>query len=167
MFWDKWKNNKKDGFTIIEIVIAIVVVVSVFGTILSLISLDIRSSERNRMRLQAVLFAQEAMEAVRNFRDNTKWSENGPGILTSGINYRPVIASSGWNIVSGSESVGVFNRNIVFYNVSRDANGNIESVYNLAQNDVNTKRIVVTVGWNDRHGSTNEILTGYITNWRN
>jgi type II secretory pathway pseudopilin PulG len=159
--------NKKGGFTIVEIIIAIVIVVSVFGTILSFFSLDIRTSERNRTRLQALLFAQEAMEAVRSFRDNTTWSGNGPGILISGTNYHPVIASSGWSIISGSENTGIFTRNIVFYNVSRNINDNIESVYNPANKDPDTKKVIVVVSWNDRYGPASESLTSYITNWRN
>lgn len=167
MFWDKWKNNRKDGFTIIEIVVVVVVVVSVFGAILSFLSLGVRNSERNRTRLQAILLAQETMEAVRNFRDNTTWSNDGIGSLAVGANYYPVFVSLGWNIVPGVENTGIFNRSVIFYNVSRDTNGNIESVYNSARNDINTKKVFVTVSWNDRYGSANETITGYIANWRN
>jgi len=164
---DKNYINKKQGFTIIEIIIAIVIIVSVFGMILSFFSLDIRNSERNRTRLQAILLAQEAMEAVRNFRDNTTWSGNGPGTLISGTSYHPVVASSGWGIISGSENTEIFTRNIVFYNVSRGINDNIESAYSPANNDPDTKKIIVTVSWSDRYGLASESLTSYITNWRN
>jgi len=159
--------TKERGFTIVEIIIAIVVVVSVFGTILSFFSLDIKNSARNRTRLQAILLAQEAMEAVRNFRDNTIWSENGLGILIAGTNYHPVVASSGWSIVSGNEITGIFTRNIVFYNTSRGVNDDIESVYNPANNDPDTKKVMVMVSWDDQYGPASESLTSYITNWRN
>ena len=160
-------TNKKEGFTIVEIIIAIVIIVSVFGMILSFFSLDVKNSERNRTRLRAILLAQEAMEAVRNFRDNTTWSGNGPGTLVFGSNYHPVVASSGWSIISGSENIEIFTRNIVFYNVSRGINDNIESVYNSTNNDPDTKKIIVTVSWSDRYGPASESLTSYITNWRN
>ena len=161
------RKIKKQGFTIVEIIIVIVVVVSVFGTILSFFTLDIRNNERNRNKLQAVLFAKEAMEAVRNFRDNTDWSVNGIGTLTAGADYHPVIASSGWGIVSGVESSEIFTRTVVFNNISRDANDNIEIIYNPANTDTNTKSVTVTVNWADRYGETSESLKTYLTNWRN
>jgi len=167
MFGDKWKNNKNTkGFTIVEVMVVILVFVTVFLSILSFFSLDIKSSERSRMKLSAIAFCEEAMEAARSFRDNTKWSDSGIGKLTVNINYHPVVGSSGWDMVLGSENINGFIRNVVFYKVSRDGNDNIETSYNPINDDPNTRKVVVTVTWTDRQGETSETLSTYLTNWR-
>ncbi len=165
MFWDKWKNNKK-GFTILEIIVVIVVVVSVFAAVLSFFTLDVKTSERSRAKLVAISLCEEAIEAVRNFRDNTSWTENGIGILATNTNLYPVVTPSGWLFVLGSENLNNFTRYVVLSRVSRDTNSNIEAIYNPINDDPDTRKVVATVTWTDRYGPASENLTLYITNWK-
>jgi type II secretory pathway pseudopilin PulG len=167
MFGTKWKNNKDSaGFTTIEIVVVIAIIITTFAVILGFFIFDARLVERGQMRLRAISFAEEAIEAVRNFRDNTNWSSAGIGSLTTGIDYYPASSSSGWNIISGDENINGFARTIIFNRVSRDANDDIEGNYNPINDDSNTRKVTIIVNWNDRQGPSSESLTTYITNWR-
>jgi len=165
MFGTKWRFNKK-GFTIVEIIVVIAIIVSAFIAILSFFAFDSRVSDRGRMRLRATSLIEGATEAVRNFRDNNDWTIDGIGSLIVEVNYHPVMASKSWDILSGSEVIDGFTRSVVFSNVSRDGNDNIEQSYNPFNNDPDTKKIKITVSWTDRNGLTSESLETYLTNWK-
>lgn len=166
MFGDKWKYNElQRGFTIVEILVVIAVITTAFTSILGFFALDARISDRNRMHLNALSLAEEAIEAVRYFRDNTSWP-TGLGGLAIGTDYHPVVNGSMWDIILGSENINGFNRKIVVDSVSRDVNDNIESIYNPVNYDADTRKITITVSWTDRFGSTSENLITYLTNWK-
>lgn len=178
MFGMKWKNNKSftqhhfghktgAGFTIIEIIVVIAVIATVFVAIIGFFIFDSRVAERGQMRLRAVALVEEALEAVRNFRDITDWESAGIATLNTGIDYHPVSSSAGWDIVSGDENVDNFVRKIIFEKVSRNGNDDIESVYNSLNDDPNTRKVTAVVGWSDRQGNASESITTYITNWKN
>lgn len=167
MFGGKWKFNKKNnGFTIVEIIVVVAVIVTAFIAILGFFIFENRVSERGRIRLKAISLLEETTEAVRNFRDNTDWEINGIGVLTSGINYYPVMASKSWSITIGEETIDRFDRVVIFTNVSRDANDNIEQVYNSSRNDSDTKKVSIVITWMDGNNPVSESLETYITNWR-
>ncbi len=165
MFGTKWKYSKK-GFTIVELMIAIAIIVIVFLTILGFFIFDVRVADRSRMRLKAISLDEEAFEAVRNFRNNNSWDVSGIGTLIPGVDYYPASSSGGWNIILGNENIDGFIRTIIFDRVSRDINDNIENTYNPINDDPETRKVRVVVSWTDRYGSTNESLTTYITNWK-
>lgn len=164
MFGIQWKNNK--GFTVMEIIVVTAVMSLILVTILGLLSLESKISEQNRLKLKAIATLEETIESVKNFRDNTAWFSTGIGGLVVGSNYYPVIASSGWSFVLGTETTDGFTRSIIFSSVSRDADSNIESSYNSVNDDPDTKKATITVSWNDRTGSKNETLITYVTNWQ-
>ena len=110
--------------------------------------------------------AEEVIEAVRNFRDNTSWDSTGIGILTASADYHLVSSSTGWDIILGNETINGFTRAAVFNRASRDDNDDIEAIYNSINDDPNTRKVTVTVNWTDRQGDTSEKLETYITNWR-
>lgn len=161
MFGTKWNNNK--AFAIIEIIVVTAVITTVFVAILGFFAFESKVAERGRMRLKAVSLAQEAIEAVRNFRDNTTWTSDGVGSITIGASYHPVISGGSWNIISDSEIINDFTRKIVFDRVYRDVNDDISG---LGTEDSNTRKATVTISWTDRQGSAEESLITYITNWR-
>jgi len=182
MFGTRCKNNKGlsvgrtdspagrtggRGFTIIEIVVVIAIITTVFIAILSFFVFDAKVAEREQMRIKAISLAEEAMEAVRSFRDNTDWDINGVGILNVNTDYGLAVSGMGWDIVLGDENINSFTRSIIFENVSRDLNDDIESIYNISNDDSDTKKVTVIVSWIDRQGSASESLKTYFTNWKN
>lgn len=163
MFGMKWNNNNIKGFTIVEIMVVIAVVIAVFAAVLGFFVFEAKIASRGRMKLTAISLAQEAIEAVRNFRDNTTWTSTGIGVLSIGADYHPASASTGWDIVSGEETINEFTRKIIFNKVYRDTNDDISS---SGDEDPNTRKVTSMVIWDDRWGAASESLTTYITNWR-
>ena len=61
---------KNKGFSLIEIIVAIGVIISVFIGSIALISFTISSTRVARSKTMAIGLAQEGLEIVRNIRDN-------------------------------------------------------------------------------------------------
>lgn len=155
----------RQGFTIIEILIVISVFTVIFVTILGFFALDSKLFDRNKMKLKALSLAEEGVEIVRFVRDNQSW-DSTLAVFNLDSAYHPIISGSSWNVVSGSENINEFNRSIIFSAVSRDVNDNIENVYNPANNDSNTRKVIVIVSWTDRGEEVSESLSAYLTNWK-
>lgn len=69
------KNTQRSGFTLIENIIAFVVLtITVLGAT-NLLSSSVSQSQENSLRLQAYLLAQQGIEATRNIRDSN-WAQN-------------------------------------------------------------------------------------------
>lgn len=154
-------KNKK-GFSVIEILAVIAIVAISFSSLLGMTILSMKAAALQKETSQADDLAQEAMEAVRNFRDGTTWDTNGLGTVVSGSDYH--IQSSGtppaWELLPGSETIGNFTRKIVFSDVMRDSNFDI--VTSGGTVDPDTKLVTVTVDWSGREVK----LEAYFTNWR-
>ncbi|MBI4101712.1 MAG: hypothetical protein HY443_01985 [Candidatus Nealsonbacteria bacterium] len=158
-------GNKK-GVSIIEILVAIVVIVVALTGLLGLASFSLRASGLIEQTTQANSLAQESLEALRNFRDGTYWDTDGLGPLSAGIDYHLQKTGSPleWQIIQGSEVVGIFTRKIVLNNVLRDASDNI--VQSGGVNDPKTKKITATVSWQERGKNHQVELVAYLTAWK-
>ena len=160
-------DNK--GISIIEILIVVAVIGIAFLAISSLTAVSLKASILVKETSQATFLAQEAIEAVISFRGETDWDANGIGILNIGDPYPyypqldELVIPPKWSLLEGQEAIGIFNRKIVFENVSRDpATGNIENTYNPSHNDADTKKVTATVSW----GNKKVELFNYLTNWK-
>ena len=159
----QWKDNKK-GISIIEILVVIAIIVIALVSILGLATFALRVSTLMKETAQANNLAQEIIETVRNFRDGTDWDTNGLGNLTIGVNYYPRKTADippKWELVLGEETVDAFTRKVVFENVSRDLNDNIEGIYNPINDDPKTRKVIAVISWKDKEV---EIIT-YLTDW--
>lgn len=165
------KNIKyQKGLSVIEILAVIAIVGITLTSILSLATSSLKVSTSIKETIQANNFAQETMEAIRNFREGIDWNNDdlanqydGLGVVSTGIAYHP--EKSGdipprWMLVQGEESIGIFTRKIIFENVLRDTNDNI--VESGGINDPDTKKVTVTVSWKNKKM---EIIS-YLTNWK-
>lgn len=150
----------------IEILLAIAIIGTVLASLLSLIGFALINTSLIKQVIQANALAQEEMEAVRNFRDQTLWQTDGLGILNVGAVYHLEITdglSKKWSLVSGEKTTGVFTQKIIFETVYRDANGNIAVA---GAEDLDSKKIIASVLWQER-GRTHDIeLVNYLTNWK-
>ncbi len=162
-------KNFQNGFIFLDVLIAITIISIVFINILAIgaMSLNLSSSIRNTTQVDSLI--KEEIEAVRSFRDGTNWSVNGLGTVNRGSSnpYHIFLDTSSnpnkWNLVPETETAGIFTRNIVFDNVSRDpSTNNIEDNYNQLRNDSDTIKITVTVAWLNK---TSKVVT-YLTNWQ-
>lgn len=158
---------KKDspGFIFLEILIAIALISIVFVTLLGVGFLVMNVSSSVQKETQADSLIKEEFEALRNFRDKTQWNTNGLGTVNTGSgNPYHLVNGTGWSLVAGAETTGIFSRQIIFDRVSREAvTGNIESAYNPSQDDPDTRKITVTVSWSGKVIQS----VSYFTNWKN
>lgn len=167
-FGNSQKPDFKKGILAIEVLLmSSIIAVSLVGILaLSLFSLKISGLAEETIRANNI--AEEAMEALRNFRDGTYWNIDGLGALTPGNDYHPEKSGSPlrWRIVLGSETVdGLFSRRIIFENARRDERDNI--VESGGTIDPDAKKATIFVSWNNKGGNYEVKLATYLTNWRN
>jgi type II secretory pathway pseudopilin PulG len=158
----KHLQNEK-GISIIELLTVIAIIMVALISLLGVAAFSLRSSILIKETTQANNLAQEAIEAVRNFRDGTIWDTNGLGVLTVGASYyiqKTTDIPPKWQLSSVEETIGSYKREVVFSSVQRDTNDNI--VESGGANDPNTKKLTATVTWKDEKV---EIIT-YLTNWK-
>jgi len=158
------KSNNK-GVSIIEILVVIAIINVTLIGLLGLAAFSLKASTLIKETNQADFLAQEAFEAVRNFRDGTDWTNGlGSESLITGAAYH--LEKSGdvppkWQLISGDETVNGFTRKVTFEDVHRDLVDD-DIVDSGGYNDDETKKVIVTISWKDK---TVELAT-YFTNWR-
>ena len=157
------KYEFKKGISVVEILIAVFVISVSLSVLLGMTAFSIKNSTSIKETVRANALAQEEMEAVRNFRDGTKWAINGLGVLNLDTIYHLATTTDNpteWSFVSGEETINGFGRKVVLSRVYRDDNDNISQTG--TEEDPNTKKVTVTVSW----GSKEVEIATYLTNWR-
>ena len=158
--------NQRVGFGLLEIVIAASIISAVIFSLsfVFLISQKLETTSSNKIR--ANFLAEEGLEASRFLRDKS-WSTN-LAALSAGTNYYLAFAAptSTWSVgATGPEKIdNLFYRKITVENVSRDpSTANIESVYNSANDDPDTKKFNAEVAWQERGATTTVTISTYLS----
>lgn len=159
------QNNNK-GFGLIEIVIATAVLTGSLIALISVFLLARNATELASEKLQAGYLLEEGAEALRFLRDSG-WDGNIATLAPATdyyLSFDP--AASQWAIVALAppDIEGLFARSFRIENVSRDGSANIEAVYNPANDDPETKKVIVTVSWMHKNQSQAITLENYLTN---
>ena len=154
--------NEK-GSLIVEILVVIAIIAFAFAGLFGLVIFSLDASHLSSQNTQAKALVQEEIEALRNFRDGTTWSQNGLGVLTTGQNYYLQASGGRWQLALGQETIGNFTRKIIFSDVQRDVNSNIVS--NGGVNDPETKKAGVSVSWTEKGRPHQISISTYFTNW--
>ena len=68
--------NKTDGFSLVEALVAIAILLTVISGVMVLVNLSIKSGQNVSNRLSASYFASDAIEYLRYSRDSTWLSDN-------------------------------------------------------------------------------------------
>jgi len=157
---------RQAGSLIVEVLVVIAIISFALASLLGLASFSLDASHLASQNTQAEALAQEAMEAVRNFRDGTSWDINGLGKLATSTDYYPKATSSPfkWQLIQGQETINNFTRKIIFTSVQRDANSNI--VASGGVNDPETKKASVSVAWTEKGRPHQVSISTYFTNWK-
>lgn len=152
-------NETSKGVGLVEIIIAVAIINLAFFGLSQLGVLALRLLREEKQTIEAGYLAEEAIEAVRNVRDQG-W--NNISGLTMDAVYHPEISGlpQKWSLVSGAETINNYTRQIVIKNVQRDAFDKI--IESGGTDDPNTKKITVIVS---RDGKSIGFST-YITNFR-
>lgn len=145
------------GFTIIEILVAIVILGFVSASFVALFNFSLRANSQNEKNLMALNLAKENLEIIRALH-NESW--NYLAGLAMGANYHIVKNGDQWALSQGAESISTFNRRVIIDNVYRDINDNIITSGGVL--DPDTKKITSIVEWTNQ----NITLTTYLTHWQ-
>jgi len=140
------KNKKNiNGFTILEVIIAIFILsMVVFGSYV-LAQQTMAAAALSRSRLVAYYLAQEKIEEIKNTRDNNWLNGNqwNAGILDSDENF------------SGEEGFERFTRSTNIQNFSEIINGNT----------IHYADVAVVVEWTERRNDYSVEVVNRIYNW--
>jgi len=155
----KKKKNLVWGFTIIEVLVACVIITATTLALMSATSKGIELSNRALRQGQASMLMEEGVEAVKSIRD-TNWTTISSLILNT--NYYLSFASI-WTLSTTpvSQIDEIFTRKVIFSAVNRDSNDDIASSGAL---DAGIKRVNVIVEWPTPSGTNSKSITFYLAN---
>lgn len=154
------KSNQ--GFSLVEIVVSISLMMVILVGSLSANSLASNSVGLNKVRSQANLLSKEGMEALLSVRAGN-FNSLGSG------DFHPVMNSGSWALASGSETIGQFTRTITLSPVMRNlvcttpvcdvttAGGLIDPLSFYA---------LVKVAWKENGEDKVYQLNSFVTYWR-
>lgn len=150
------------GIALIEIIVGVAIIASSFLLLGNIGQLTIRLADVSTDRLQAVFLASEGIEALRTMRDRG-WAANIALLGTSTTYYLMFnSAQSQWEATATPQAIeAVFTRSFTLPAVERNASDDI--VASGGTVDPDTRRIDMTVAWNNRGRQYSESISTYIT----
>lgn len=159
MWWHR-RTIRERGATLVEVLVAIGLTGIMLPALLAALVAAHAGRPTSIQSLQASALLREGTEAVRNVREKG-WSN----VATDGT-YHPVVSSGTWTLVSGSETINGFTRQIVISTVQRsNIAGTGDIVASGGTNDPSTKHVVVTVSWT-KPVATSLSTDTYLTRWQ-
>lgn len=156
-------QRRSRGFSLIEILIAASIIGVGCAGILAAFSAYSRAAGSVVPQTQAVLLAEEGLEAVMMLRDSA-WSAN-MGSMTVGTRYYLSwnVASNAWATSTASVAIdGIFYRTVTLQPVYRDGNDQIVALGGTLDN--NSRLATVAVSWRGRNATSTVTLQEYVSN---
>lgn len=153
-------QNQHLGQSMIELVVAIGIF-TIVGSAIIVLALDAFNMESaGKDDSQALLYAEEGIEAARAIRDN-KWDNLKNAPLQNGLTRQ----NGFWEFFGASDSLGKYTRVTSVETVNRDAvTGNIVTTGGIP--DVETKKITSTVTWVSNGQNNTTSLVSYLMRWQ-
>lgn len=150
------------GFGLVETVVGAAILVVLLLGLVQVGQFTFRLVDESSLRLRAAFLVEEGIEAVRVLRD-TSWSAS---IAPLALDTDRYLSFSGGAFSLGATPPapvdGTFDRRVRFFAVNRDGSDNIvESGGTL---DPNTRRVTVTVSWQNRGRTGTTTISTYFTN---
>ena len=143
--------------TVIAATIVSVVSIALFGAY----NLYLRAALGGAQQTKVSFLVEEGVEAVKFLR-NASWNMNIANISTS-TDYYLVLQNNLWQLTGGNVLIdGIYERRLTISDVFRDASGNITTTGGTY--DAGTKRLSVSVAWNNHGATTTKAFVAYIAN---
>jgi len=157
------KIKKEAGVGLIEILVAAAIIGLSLAALAGVGNFALGIQNRIKKTTAASYLAIEAIEATRAIKDED-WT--AITAFSAGVPVHPIQGGSPakWSLAAGNETIDGFSRQIIFANVYRDSNDDIDQVTSIF--DANTKKITVTVSWSERGQAQQISLSDYLTNWK-
>lgn len=156
------KNGHQAGFTLVEAMVSVAVLLVLAVGSVSANRLTTASVTINQLRTKANTLSVEATEALLNLRAENFLS------ITPGI-FHPIFDGNKWSLASGPETIGNFTRTITLTPVQRSmvcftAVCDITSVGGVY--DIGSLNAEVKVAWVQASQNKEIIISSLITYWR-
>jgi Tfp pilus assembly protein PilV len=151
------------GFGLAEVVVAAAIIAVGISGILAAYAAYERAAGEQTNSVQAMLLAEEGVEAVIVMRD-TSWTNTvGSTTLSVGTPYFLKWSGGTWNISSiATETDNVYYRTVTFGSVNRGANDEITTSGGTL--DSNTRLATVAVSWYWHSATSTVSLSRYVSN---
>lgn len=159
---------KKQGFTLVEVIVAIAISAIFLPAIGTMLSLSLQTSVQSERFTQAHGLAQEGMEAIFNLKSqaNSSWDwTDSPENTEANEYYQPTEVDGVWHLGLITENPIVapqpFTRKVQIKEVRRCGGTICDDV--SASVDINSRKITVSVSWPEK-GETQKVeLNAYVT----
>jgi prepilin-type N-terminal cleavage/methylation domain-containing protein len=155
----------KKGVSLVEVLIGAAIIAVAFVAIMNAYGFFMTLETRTANLAKASLMAEEGLEVVRFNRDSS-WNAN---ILTKSTTttYYLTFATSTkvWSFGTSPASEDGFMRTVNFYDVKREDgvdSGDIKPTGGTYS--PNTKKITVSVSWNEKGVATSKSISTYLSN---
>lgn len=160
------KTYYKKGFTLLEAIIGLGIVVSILTGLLALYAKYVSAFSRTPNAIVAQYLLEEGMEVVRMMRDNS-WS-NSLAKFSTTTPTRIIFSTttSAWATTTQNVFVqGLFERTVSVADVRRDdVTKDITTSPSNSTFDSGTRLVTIQVSWQDGPATTTKTLSGYLTN---
>jgi type II secretory pathway pseudopilin PulG len=143
------QKKKQAGFSLIELLLTIGLITVFLPALLIGFSATREGRPQMEQRMKATALAREGEEAVRVARED--WTQ----LETNGT-FHPDKVGNTWKLLPNSlDPLPGFHRSVVISDIYRDASGNVvPSTTPLSTLDQSTKKITVTVSWDQPRSSS-------------
>lgn len=149
------------GTSLIEIIVGLAVISAALLLLGNIAQYSLRAVETSTMRIQATFLLSEGAEAVKTMRDRG-WASNINPLPLDTDRYLE-FSENQWKSTTTPETIGTaFNRKFALSSVQRNSSDDIVASGGTADQD--TKKITVTVSWNQGSRQFSESMATYITN---
>lgn len=161
------KQTGKKGFTLLEMMIAIVVITVGVIAIMSLIHRAALGSQLASSRVAAAYLAQEGLEIVRNIRDSNWLAQRE----NSEVVWDQNLQSGNWEAeFSGLTLTPFQNRNLKidggFYNYSSGQDTKFKRKITVAKPSSNVLEVSVEISWQERGNSYSTSFYENLYDWK-
>lgn len=149
------------GFTLIEIIVGVAILLGIFISIGGVAQYALRMSSDANLRIRSAFLAAEGIEAAKIMRDRG-WTQFIAS-LTPDTEYYLLFSTDRWIATTTPAMIdGVFSRTMKIENVFRNASDDIVESGGVA--DPNTKKVTVAVRWTHHGIQRQDVIATYLTN---
>ena len=153
-------EEKKNGISLVEVIVGAAITTLILSGLIAAYQLYFKTALANLRQVEAAFLTEEGAETLRFLRDGS-WSNLSS--LTAGATYYLTFYNGNWQATTSNIFVdGIFERKFVLNSVYRDSDDDIAPTGTL---DLNTKKAVITVAWNNGLATTSKLLEFYLTNF--
>jgi len=156
-------NRLSSGLTLVEVMVATALLMTLTSGLVSLTQLSVRSSQASKVRAEASLVLRETMEAAMAVRASNFSN------LSEGV-FHPELTAGRWSLVAGDQAVGGVRRWLEISPVQRELSCGGERVCLIVESggvvDPVTFRAKAYVEWEETGQIKQESLESILTFWR-